>query len=430
MRFRHFQRLVGQPDPADPKKVKLGRIVPLHPDLMNPGFIDKSYVEPGRVKLDVLSKGLQPCLKELLKRSYPGLLAEDKPDRPSPCDRVRVALVNLTGSRWFDPELALWGGSYPMEAASVAKLLVVYVLYQLRFDLQMLALLKSATNRRTLRQVARASWLKIVPLKDQPALDELFGWDTWDGKPDNLGFSKRTQERLDAAIRCNDNCAMGRLMIQVGFPFIGSVAWQSGLWEPLVRGGLWLSATFASKVGAHRGCPVPESCAGVTRSWSHNPIRTPKPLFAHNATALAVATFYTLLSQYRLVNPPSSLDMMTLLGSGCTSRPFKERIATVPVASKCGFLKKFRKRLNVYGCKDPTESVVINDSALFLDSSVDPPLRHVLVIMCYVKRATLDGIPLPVDNGLHYFDYQRLVGDLESLLRFKGQSQFGNACLL
>ena len=83
---------------------------------------------------------------------------------------------------------------------------------------------------------------------------------------------------------------MGRLVIQIGFPFVGSVAWQSGLWEPLVRGGLWLSATFAGPPYVRSGCPPPERCHGVSRSWSRNPVREPKPLFAHNATALAVVT--------------------------------------------------------------------------------------------------------------------------------------------
>lgn len=424
VRLRHFQRLV-EPDPADPKKVKPGKIVPLHPDLMNPGFIDRSAVEPGRVKLDVVSKGLQPCLEDLLKRSYPGLLAEDKPGRPSLCDRVRVALVNLTGPRWFDPDLALWGGTYPMEAASVGKLLVVYALYQLRFDLRELAARTNSTDRAKLRAAALSFWRELRR-EDQPALDELFGWETWDGKPDSLDFNKRTQERLDAAIRCNDNCAMGRLMVQIGFPFVGSVASQSGLWEPLVRGGLWLSATFAGRPYVRSGCPPPESCTGVSRSWSRNPVRAPKPLFAHNATALAVATFYTLLSQYRLVDPQSSIDIMLLLGSGCVSLPFGQTIRTVASAKKCGILTEYRKRLKVYGCKDSRESVVTSDSALFFDTSVDPPLRYVLVVMSYVARATVDGTPIPKGHPIHHLDYRTLVGRLESLVRSK--AQFGDAC--
>lgn len=425
VRLSHFQQIVEQ-DPADPKKVKVGKIVPLHPDLMNPGFIDKRHGNPGRIKLDVWSKGLQPCLEELLKRWYPGFLAEDKPGRPSVCDRVRVALVNLTGSRWFDPDVALWGGTFPMEAASVGKLLVVYALYQLRFDLRVLAHLRSATDRGKLRAAARAFWHQIVRPEEQPVLDELFAWNTWDGKPDTFNFNKRTEQRLDAAIRCNDSCAIGRLMVQIGFPFIGSVALQSGLWEPLIRGGLWLSATFAGRAGARSGCPPPESCAGVSRSWSRNPVRTPKPLFAHNATALAVVTFYSLLSQFRLVDPLSSRDMMELLAGGCQSPTFRQGITTVASASKCGILTSYRKRLKIYGCKDSRESVVTNDSALYFDKSVDPPLRYVVVVMAYVARSPADRPPFSRNYLLHHWDYRRLVGSLESLLRAKAQR--GDAC--
>lgn len=83
--------------------------------------------------------------------------------------------------------------------------------------------------------------------------------------------------------------------------------------------------------------------------------------------------------------------------------------------------------MKIYGCKDAKESTVINDSALFVDTSVDPALCYVLVIMAYVPRAILDGKPVPANNILHGLDYGKLVRDLESLLRFK--AQYGDACL-
>ena len=178
--LRHFQRLVEE-DLANPGKLKEGKIVPLHPNHMNPGFIDHSYEEPGRVKLDVSSKGLQPCLEDLLKSWFPHFLAKEKLGKQSPCDRVRVALVNLTGPRWFDPDLALWGGTYPMEAASVSKLLVVYALFQLRFDLRALAELTK--DRAKLRAAALDLWRELRR-EDQPSLDELFDLKTWDGDPE------------------------------------------------------------------------------------------------------------------------------------------------------------------------------------------------------------------------------------------------------
>jgi hypothetical protein len=396
VRLRHFQRLVEE-DSANPGKVKVGNIVPLEPKHMNPGFIDHSYAEPGRVNLDVSSKGLQPCLEDLLKTSFPHFLAKESLGKPSPCDRVRVALVNLTGPRWFDPDLAMWGGTYPMEAASVSKLLVVYALYQLRFDLRALAADKKIIDSAKLRATALDGWRELRP-EDQPTLDELFDLRTWDGKPDSLQFSKRTQERLDAAISHNDNCAMGRLMGQIGFPFVASVASQSGLWEPLVRGGLWLSATFGGR-----------SCTGVGRSWSRA-VRAPGALFASNATALAVATFYTLLSQWRLIDRQSSLDIMLLLGGGC-GLPRKKTIA-VATAKKCGLLLPNRTRLGVYGCKDSQKAGVTHDSGLFHDKD----LRYVLVVMSYV----------PVPGAVSGADYDKLVWNLETLVRSK--AIHGNSC--
>jgi hypothetical protein len=145
-----------------------------------------------------------------------------------------------------------------------------------------------------------------------------------------------------------------------------------------------------------------------------------------------VATFYTLLSQFRLVDPQSSLDMMTLLSGGCVSRPFGQEIRTVASAKKCGILTGFRKRLKVYGCKDSQESMVTSDSALFYDKDVSPPLRYVLVVMAYVPRmyyvprAGMKPVPFPKGHPMHHYDYQRLVGMLEGLLRRK--AQFGDAC--
>jgi len=83
-----------------------------------------------------------------------------------------------------------------------------------------------------------------------------------------------------------------------------------------------------------------------------------------------VATFYTLLAQFRLVDPQSSFDIMLLLGSGCVTLPFgRASFSTVATAKKCGILTKSRKRLEVYGCKDAQASVVTSDSALFHDTS-------------------------------------------------------------
>ena len=426
LRLPHFQQVVEQ-DPADPKKVKSGKIVPLSPENMNPGFVSMRFGEPGNIRLDYGKNGLQPCLEKALAW-HPLLLADDQPGIPSRCDRVRVALVNLTGTRWFTPDLALWGGTYPMEAASIGKLLAVYALFQLRFDLRVLAALKTATDRAKLITAARDHWGTGFRRGHHPALDELFAWDNWDRTPQTLAFSNRTRQRLEGAIRCNDNCAMGRLMVQIGFPFIGSVALQSGLWEPTSRGGLWLSANFVGRSRVITGCPPPESCDGVSRRWSENPVRAPRPLFPSNATALAVATFYTLLSQFRLADAASSVEMMRLLGGGCVTTPFKQVItAKTPIAMKCGFLTEFRKRLQVYGCKDSRESVVTNDSALFVDSSVDPPLRYVIVVMAYVPRARVDWTPIPKDNDpLHHFDYRRLLERLQSLCRLK--AEIGEAC--
>lgn len=62
----------------------------------------------------------------------------------------------------------------------------------------------------------------------------------------------------------------------VSLPYIGSLAWQSGLLRP-TSSGLWLKAAYCGKA-----------------SWD-SPVNTP---FIHNATALSAATYFTLQQLY------------------------------------------------------------------------------------------------------------------------------------
>lgn len=108
------------------------------------------------------------------------------------------------------------------------------------------------------------------------------------------------------------NAEAGKLIIGVGFPYIASVAWQSGLYHPN-RGGLWLTSSY-----------------GKTQ-WGSNPL---KGVHSANVTALAAATYFTLLAQGRLVDDASSNEMKAWLAGGCYTGLFPEYLGLV--ASKCG----------------------------------------------------------------------------------------------
>lgn len=71
-------------------------------------------------------------------------------------------------------------------------------------------------------------------------------------------------------------------------------------------------------------------------------MREPKPTYAHNITALSVATFFTLLAQGRLVDERSSQEISTILQNGCFLAPngFGDGLSriggTLLTRQKCG----------------------------------------------------------------------------------------------
>jgi hypothetical protein len=57
---------------------------------------------------------------------------------------------------------------------------------------------------------------------------------------------------------------------------------------------------------------------GLSFRWKANPVQQPKPVFPHNATALSVATFFSLLAQGRLVDDGASSKIATTLQDACS----------------------------------------------------------------------------------------------------------------
>ena len=143
---------------------------------------------------------------------------------------------------------------------------------------------------------------------DLPDLVWLFDIRKW-APPSALDF---TPTARDTFANIAHNCPAGTLIAKVGMPFIGSVAWKSGLYHPM-RNGLWLRSSYCDK-----------------GTWA-SPVKSP---WVHNVTALSAATYFTLLAQGRLVDPASSTDIKNALRGGCVTRLFP----SLPVvASKCGW---------------------------------------------------------------------------------------------
>jgi hypothetical protein len=93
--------------------------------------------------------------------------------------------------------------------------------------------------------------------------------------------------------------------------------WQSGLRHP-VKGGLWLTSNYAG------GKP-----------WKNPSRPPPSPVFGHNATALSLATFFTLLGQDRLARSGLPRTIKTTLS---TASWFRDTLPSATIASKVGLL--------------------------------------------------------------------------------------------
>ena len=227
---------------------------------------------------------------------------------PGAGDRIHIALVDLTGNRLTAPDFAGWGAPVDMYGASVPKILALHAACQLRSDLRNLVVRKSLQTGKDLEQAAIAEW-KIKGLaRNLPDLVWLFDIRKWTPAA-SLDFTVQAQSTF---AHISDNRPASTLIEKVGLPYIGSVTWQSGLYHH-ARSGLWLKAGYSGRGG-----------------WV-SPVKTP---FIHNATALSVATYFTLLAQRRLVDDASSIDIRNaLLAGGCVTNHFPP----LPfIASKCG----------------------------------------------------------------------------------------------
>jgi hypothetical protein len=150
----------------------------------------------------------------------------------------------------------------------------------------------------------------------------------------SANLDKHLEEMVDASFSGVSTSRASELMLRIGFEYIASVLWQSGLRHP-TREGLWIGNAFKDVSITAKSNPACHTGKNPI-VWANNP-------FAGSGialTALSAATFFTLLAQQRLVNTTASTEMETLLGSGCAFIP---SISGVNIrATKCGLTSKVR----------------------------------------------------------------------------------------
>ena len=208
----------------------------------SPGVMTPARMSPGYVD-DARRARLQRELEALLRGSYAHAL--------SPKVQLRVGLADLTEAKFHKPIFAGFAsyGRPPagqMEGASLVKILALYALYQLRFDLNHFAREQGITSGAALRTAIVKEWTK-AGLTKAPAFTKLFQFVP--GDP--------VQVKLLETPAIHENRTARVLIVRLGFEYIGSVALQSGLFDE-ASGGLWLNAAYEDPAVRLDGHPVPE----------------------------------------------------------------------------------------------------------------------------------------------------------------------------
>jgi hypothetical protein len=338
---------------------------------LDPGFLDAS----GELKTGALHDSLKQ------------LLAGNPAFRPGAGGTLRVALVDLTGSKLLHPEVAGSGSTVAVDGASCPKVAALYAAFQLRNDLKHVAAAEKIKTTAELVRIMTDRWKGIA---GAPRLD-LFLYRLTN--PPDLEFTAEVDGAVDNIIDQKKANFAARILIDaVGFPYIASLMWQSGLRHP-TRGGLWLTTNYAG--GA---------------SWRSPSKPPPAPVFGHNATALSLATFFTLLAQGRLARSGLPRTIKTALS---TASWFTGMLPSATIASKVGLLLKclrFGPKMKdgkpiivngrpVQECKDSIATHV-HEAALIENEG----FRYAVAIMT-------TGIPTGVSL------LQRLIGELDGLIR-------------
>jgi V8-like Glu-specific endopeptidase len=311
--FEHF----FQPMKADASGinwVSKGAEEKLEP--LNPGFIDD--------KDNLENSALQDNLVSLLieNEEFSRYLSRDSLHlrKAGATDKIRVALIDLTGKRNTEPQFAGWGSTVAIDSGSAVKVAVLYAAFQLKADLEHIANSEGIHSTPELCNSVDQRWQK-TGIVDRPKLAEIFHGDQ---NPPRLAFAEDIQDAVNNISTHEANTASSVLIRKIGFPFIASVLWRSGLRHPK-RGGLWLLWNYDD---------------ANPQEWNSPARPAPGPVFPHTSTALSLATFFALLGQGRLANPASSAEMKRSLRESwyrdvLPSASFSSKVGLLYNTSKC-----------------------------------------------------------------------------------------------
>jgi Beta-lactamase enzyme family len=342
----------------------------MSPSRMDPGFLTST----GKLQFDDrLDKSLIDLLVD--DAEYKTFLAPESITKrwPSQNDRIRVCLVDLSKGKSCRPGYAGWGSTYEMRGSSTAKVAIIYAAHQIVFDLRQMATSQGITSVAALQTFAHATpW---SALKCKPRVDRLVTVDA-----SGVIMSPALTAALEQIVFGSDgNRNANNTLLNIGFEYVASLLWQSGLRHPDVK-GLWYSNSYqaAKDVALDPACH--SSSNGIV-FWTKDPLKGGGIMLS----ARSVATFFTLLAQRRLADRPTSIAIEALLKQGCAIEGalFDALPSGAVRAAKCG-----------------TASGFVHDAALIRHDGLN-------YVMVYLTKS------LPMTKALR----TRLIRDFDGLIR-------------
>ncbi len=405
--------------------VKEARLVPggqlvlgphkLCPEIMNPGFIDASTDSVNK------NTSLQAALENLLDTKYRRIKS-----------KIAVALVDLTGpAKNFAPEFAGWHETEQLFGASVPKIAPLYAVFQLHQDLQTLANRARISAKSDLLEEAAKRWEREGLKRTlQPKIAKLFTFLESFPKPIELRVGPNLTDLLCCAFHFSCNRSATILLDLVGFPYLSSALWQSGLFHKK-RGGLWLQSGYGLKLESD--CASKCDSIGTTRcnhvlagyKPTSPPIFLPIKRFgfrqfsSQNVSALSAATYLTLLAQQRLAGNNASVAMQSFLAKACTFFAADADEAEKYPDSACkklGYTSEALKlERSAQKCGFNPKPQATHDCIVLTRQVGGKKLRYVVVL--FTSNATDDqGRPLAHLAGVCFFRNKFLI-DIDKIIQ-------------
>ena len=283
-----------------------------------PSFLDQAT---GTSKKDTI---LQTALDNLIN-SNP-IFTDNK-------NHIQLAVVDL--SDIINPKFAGWQETTPVYGASATKVGAFYAAFQLLFDIKELFKSDSTLNSKIkLKKALNAKWGK----NSKPNISRLFSIPINISSENDVNFSPYfhkaffpvTSQDIDIINHNNFNF---ELITALSFEYIGSVIFQTGLFNKQTK-GIWVNWRYGHKIKNSEGEDVE-----VSPRWNNSPYSVPTACI----NGLSMATYYTLIAQKKMA---FSEELANTLSGGCITQasinvfgqmpPSWESATTTKIIKKCG----------------------------------------------------------------------------------------------